>query len=711
MLRVKGVILSPTNDTLPYTSLVFETITGSTEVLPRTTGLIELGEDGSYDFPLLLGAYKVYANYANSMRMDLLGTCSVSQGMKPEMTLNELVSNYTYYPTTPDWVTDLDSKWQGYFQDLFNRLINDINTNVTNLNMAIVDGDARVVFDMTTYTNDVTGQLGATLIQQIKAGDSEILNQSIAYSDRWGNELATNVLTVSNSISTVSQELTAWKKESGDAYAGIVQRIELNEAQLGSEIAAEVNAQTGMMELRINEYMQYQDAELRSYMNATIDQVTGDMLLQIGDQITNTNAALKSEMQLYVDTVNATQTASITNQISVGDTAVRNELKVYVDSENATQIASITDQINAGDATVKNELKVYVDSENATQTASITNQINTANGAIQQQISVVEGKVDTTTTNLNTTIGTMQQINSNLDATNGTVSNIQNSLATTQAAWQVVATVGQLTSAIGMVNDGINSTVYVQANQFVITDDNKNITASYAPFVIVNGKVYIKEAAIGELHNKTFVQRANGYMSVLGIGFGINNEFIEWYGPDVGDISNCSKVTAITYKTNMGDAYYGGSLSAGILRNAVTTSVKSLYTVGDYPVTIGAFGTNGRTKVVIVSYALTATSMSASKPNNPLQPQLSWKLQRKIGSGAWADISSGVFNGSTTAFYESEAPAHWVVNEDCNGSYTYVDTTTSTDDYSYRVLVVSHSRYHVSSNVSQQLLTLVSTEG
>lgn len=468
MLRVKGVILSPTNDTLPYTSLVFETITGSTEVLPHTTGLIELGEDGSYDFPLLLGAYKVYANYANSMRMDLLGTCSVSQGMKPEMTLNELISNYTYYPTTPDWVTDLDSKWQGYFQGLFNRLINDINTNVTNLNMAIVDGDARAVFDMTTYTNDVTGQLGATLIQQIKAGDSEMLNQSIAYSDRRGNELATNVLAVSNSISTVRQELTAWKKESGDAYAGIVQRIELNEANLGSEIGAEVNAQTGMMELRINEYMRYQDAELRSYMNATIDNVTGDILLQLGDQITTANAALKSEMKLYTDTANATQTASITNQI------------------------------NMGDAGVKNELKLYIDTENNTQTAAITSQINTAKGAIQQQISVVEGNLTQTNNNLNSTIGTMNQINNNLGNTNNAVNGIQGSLATTQAAWQVVATVGQLTSAIGMVNNGVNSTVYVQAEQFVLTNNNRNITASTAPFMFTGGNIYIKSAMIAD---------------------------------------------------------------------------------------------------------------------------------------------------------------------------------------------------------------------
>lgn len=646
MLRVKGVILSPTNDTLPYTSLVFETITGSTEVLPRTTGLIELGEDGSYDFPLLLGAYKVYANYANSMRMDLLGTCSVSQGMKPEMTLNELVSNYTYYPTTPDWVTDLDSKWQGYFQDLFNGLINDINSNVTNLNMAIVDGDARVVFDMTTYTNDVTGQLGATLIQQIKAGDSETLNQSIAYSDRWGNELATNVLAVSNSISTVRQELTAWKKESGDAYAGIIQRIELNEATLGSEIAAEINAQTGMMELRINEYMQYQDAELRSYMNATIDQITGDVLLQLGDQITTANAALKSEMELYVDAANSTQTANITNQINIGDAAVKSELKLYVDTENNTQTAAITDQIS------------------------------TANGAIQQQISV-----------------------------------IQNSLATTQAAWQVVANVGQLTSAIGMVNDGITSKVYVQATQFVVSNSDMSVLSQ--PFVIENGEVRINNAYIGMLQNKTLIQREAGYLYVLGTGFGENNQFIEWYGVDVGDISNCSKANAITYRTNTGDAYFGGSLSAGILKNGAQNTTIGLFSVGSTALEVGSFSTNGKSKTVVVSYNSSAGYTQTVDPGNVTTPEvLQWKVQRFI-AGSWQDVAgaSGTFTGAVYKEVNDETwPVSYKVSYQCAGSTTFVDSNPSIANTSYRVYITGHSRPYTNTVAIRQTLSLVSVE-
>lgn len=647
MLRVKGVILSPTNDTLPYTSLVFETITGSTEVLPRTTGLIELGEDGSYDFPLLLGAYKVYANYANSMRMDLLGTCSVSQGMKPEMTLNELVSNYTYYPTTPDWVTDLDSKWQGYFQGLFDRLINDANTNVTNLNMAIVDGDARVVFDMTTYTNDVTGQLGATLIQQIKAGDSETLNQSIAYSDRWGNELATNVLAVSNSISTVSQELTAWKKESGDAYAGIVQRIELNEATLGSEIAAEVNAKTGMMELRINEYMQYQDAELRSYMNATIDQITGDVLLQLGDQITTANAALKSEMELYVDAANSTQTASITNQINIGDAAVKSELKLYVDTENNTQTAAITDQIS------------------------------TANGVIQQQISV-----------------------------------IQNSLATTQAAWQVVANVGQLTSAIGMVNDGITSKVYVQATQFVVTNSNMSVLSQ--PFVIENGEVRINNAYIGMLQNKTLIQREAGYLYVLGTGFGENNQFIEWYGVDVGDISNCSKANAITYRTNTGDAYFGGSLSAGVLKNGAQNTTIGLFSVGSIALEVGSFSTNGKSKTVVVSYNSSANYTQTVDPGNVTTPEvLQWKVQRFI-AGSWQDVAgaSGTFTGTVFKEVNDETwpVVSYKVSYRCAGSTTFTDSNPSIANTSYRVYITGHSRPYINNVAISQTLSLVSVE-
>ncbi|WP_207953672.1 phage tail tip protein J-related protein [Shewanella decolorationis] len=191
---------------------------------------------------------------------------------------------------------------------------------------------------------------------------------------------------------------------------------------------------------------------------------------------------------------------------------------------------------------------------------------------------------------------------------------------------------------------------------------------------------------------------------------------VEWYGPKLllngaPDWANLRKSNAITYLAANGDAYFGGSLSAGVLKTGVTNSSKTPYTANSYPVEIGPFGTNGKPKVIVVSFNLSGMSSQSSAPSgNPTQPQLSWQLQRKIGSGSWATVSSGVFSGVTDSFYEAEPPAHWETIERCSGSSTYTDNTVSTSDFSYRILVVSFSRFHATANVNTQTLTLISTE-
>jgi hypothetical protein len=196
--------------------------------------------------------------------------------------------------------------------------------------------------------------------------------------------------------------------------------------------------------------------------------------------------------------------------------------------------------------------------------------------------------------------------------------------------------------------------------------------------------------------------------------FGPDN-LVYWRGPRllVGgnpDWANIRKSNATRWTDAAGDEYFGGSLSAGVLKTGVTNPDKNPYAASSYPVTIGPFGSNGKAKNVVISFALSAVSQSSSNPGSTTQPQLSWQLQRKIGSGSWGTVSSGVFNGAVTAFYEGEAPAHWEVDEHCNGSFTFTDNTLSTSDFNYRVLVVSYTRFHITSNVIGQTLTLVSTE-
>lgn len=339
MIRVLGTIKSPIDEPIEYTSLLIQTISGSLQVLPNSYAHIELDTTGDYDFNLLNGTYRFYANYENSMKVVVLGEATVSDGMNEAFySLNQLVSNFS--PQVPDWAVDLDNKWQ----DLFDDLVADANTRFSTINQAITDGDAQVISDMTTLVNEEMQAQAAIFTEQVSAGNAQVLNQAKAYTDAAGNEIANNITQVSNSVSTVSQQLTAYKDETDLSISGITSRIESNEANLSSEISAEVNAQTGEMELRIS------------------------------------------------------------------------------------------------------------------------SSIETNNASIQEDISIV-----------------------------------QDDLNNQKAAWQVVSTVDELTSSIGMTNDGTNSIIYLQAESLVLTNSNSDIGNQTAPFVVEGGVVYMNNAIIKEL--------------------------------------------------------------------------------------------------------------------------------------------------------------------------------------------------------------------
>lgn len=377
MIRVTGIIKSPIDEPIEYTSLLLQTINGSLEVLPNSYAHIELDETGEYDFNVLNGSYRVYANYENSMKVHILGEFTASDGMNdPSYTLNQLVSNFS--PQAPDWAVDLDNKWQ----DLFDDLIEEANTRFSTINQAITDGDAQVIFDMTTLVNEELQAQAAIFTEQVSAGNAQVLNQAKAYTDAAGNEIANNITQVSNSVSTVSQQLTAYKDETDNSISAITSRIDTNEANLVSEIAAEVNAQTGEMELRIEN--------------------------------------------------------------SIG-----------------TEVANISEQISI----------------------------------------------------------------------------VQDDLDNQKAAWQVVATVDELTSSIGMTNDGTNSIIYMQAESLVLTNDNSNIDSQTAPFVVEGGVVYMNNAIIKELKGDNISTTAtiitgsgNVQAGMNGLDEGIYNGWRFWAG-------------------------------------------------------------------------------------------------------------------------------------------------------------------------------------
>jgi hypothetical protein len=162
-------------------------------------------------------------------------------------------------------------------------------------------------------------------------------------------------------------------------------------------------------------------------------------------------------------------------------------------------------------------------------------------------------------------------------------------------------------------------------------------------------------------------------MRVQGTGFGANGDLITWFGPTMA-IAQCSRANAISYEATNGDAYFGGSLSAGVIKNAVQTTS----TAPNAAVQTGPLASNGRPRTVVISYTWTreATSSAGSAAMGALFAQV--KLYRgstEIGTlnatGEW----------TRTAYGGVSSPSRY--SEAMSGSLTIGDTSGgSTVEYS-----------------------------
>ncbi|AUR93610.1 protein of unknown function DUF1983 [Vibrio phage 1.188.A._10N.286.51.A6] len=339
MLRVVGTIVPPVEGgVLEHVTMLVQCIKSSVITLENSFSPVTCDDTGGYDFILREGIYRIYIKYSTNTPTISLGTCGVVEGMPAELDLNNLLTNYT--PQVPDYIQDLDDKWEDTWQDF----INDNNTQHANINNSVSAGDAKVVEDMSVYINEVTGQQGASLREEISAGDAGVYNESRAYTDSLGVQVALDITQVANDVSTVSQQLTAYKDENGNTFDEIDNRITTNENELSSTISAQVESETGAMQLRIEDL------------------------------------------------------------------------------------------------------------------------ITTGNAEISQSISVIE-----------------------------------DALGATQAAWQIVATVDDLTSAIGMTNNGVNSEIFMQANALKFVDPSDPTLATDPVFQIENQEVFMRSAFIKEL--------------------------------------------------------------------------------------------------------------------------------------------------------------------------------------------------------------------
>lgn len=101
-----------------------------------------------------------------------------------------------------------------------------------------------------------------------------------------------------------------------------------------------------------------------------------------------------------------------------------------------------------------------------------------------------------------------------------------------------------------------------------------------------------------DVTNGRTITQVGTYMKVTGAPFGSTSQFIEWYGPYFANLTSCTEANAEYYLKTNGQAYFGGSISAGIIKNAA----QSTNTAANASLTVGAFTTNGDTKTIVLSY-------------------------------------------------------------------------------------------------------------
>lgn len=215
-------------------------------------------------------------------------------------------------------------------------------------------------------------------------------------------------------------------------------------------------------------------------------------------------------------------------------------------------------------------------------------------------------------------------------------------------------------------NDGAQGIFDVVADRFNVTDPNGTGSTTF--------------------EQGRWVTRSGGYMQVHGKPFGTTGDLMMFIG--IGSDPNAaSKANGIFWIDNKGNSYFGGSLTAGTLRNAVQTTS----TAGNAEIINGPFSTLGRQKSVVVSYSLRKTDTANTGTWNPPSGSVNATIYiyRKVGNGPEQMINSFVVNGAFEVLNETGGPSKLVST--MNGSHTFNDNTPGTDQFTYRAILVSRN--------------------
>lgn len=207
-------------------------------------------------------------------------------------------------------------------------------------------------------------------------------------------------------------------------------------------------------------------------------------------------------------------------------------------------------------------------------------------------------------------------------------------------------------------------------------DGSLLVNGSVAATAIAAAQVSAISADLGDINAGQIVFTQGGFTRVISrTPFGSTNQFIEWFGPTVA-LSSMTEANAITYLKVDGSAYFGGSLSAGVIKNAAQgTSVAGPV----LDLVAGPSGSNGGVITVIWSYRYYSDYVinigTGSGGYTTALPSATVELWRAVNvtTGPGVLVQSQVITGNTL-LDPAAGPDPGRFNQDMNASFTFNDT-------------------------------------
>lgn len=204
---------------------------------------------------------------------------------------------------------------------------------------------------------------------------------------------------------------------------------------------------------------------------------------------------------------------------------------------------------------------------------------------------------------------------------------------------------------------------------------------------------------------------------IIGTDFGNGSEgLMDYFGPNVG-AGAATKANAVMWMDNSGNAYWGGALAAGVLRNAVQTTTTVMTGT---QLLCGPFSSNGRNKSVVLSFSRTVRRTKTASGSQGFvagggENTCTVNIYRKVENDPETFWTQLVARGGVSINNESDGPdtavSRW------GGAVTLNDGADGSRQRQYRAEIVGASEQEVAhqsgsfnGQTIEQSLSIVSVE-